>query len=419
MLENCRSFLWRAHQWPPLSPGTQSLWLCPDHLQCITFKMMCSVFLCYSFSGHLKGKTQLWPDFGPPMVLHWTGQESSQSPHSPFTCSPWSLCDVLGEIKQLGCDCDLIWFDSPDDQFLCCTKVCRCCQPKRIWCDINDLPSWCSILWQTGVWGTWQSALTLLCQGPHTSNIGGLIFCHLINLWWQILQFGLTVVHWVYCIPLYWKGKTHCSWSTVKQPPPPFCKHLSFMGQLFFTIFITFVFRTKLTKFSQHWHWAYNPGNYKLYHHQFWFHIQPILSPPSSTSPWSSAWSISPSSKSSSHHDNKNQDKSSDENSKCHPRQSTSAKSNQPPFQEIKIKTKGRVKLSSHILNQPVIGSLLREWYPQLFGPRVWRSAWARINEFKIVVKVDQFMLLWILKNTWSIVEQRCHYVLCKTPPKP
>ena len=194
---------------------------------------------------------------------------------------------------------------------------------------------------------------------------------------------------------------------------------LIFNGSTVFHHFYHFCLQDQI-KFSQHWHWAYNPGNYKLYHHQFWFHIQPILSPPSSTSPWSSAWSMPPlSSKSSSHHDNKNQDKSSDENSKCHPRQSTSAKSNQPPFQEIKIKTKGRAKLSSHILNQPVIGSLLREWYPQLFGPRVWRSAWAWINEFKIVVKVDQFMLLWILKNTWSIVEQRCHYVLCKTPPKP
>ena len=106
--------------------------------------------------------------------------------------------------------------------------------------------TWCSILWQTGVWGTWQSALALLCQGPHTSNIG-LIFFHHINLWWQRLQFWLTVVHWVYCIPLYWKGKTHCSWSTVKHPAPPFCKHLSLMGQLFFTIFVTFVFMAKLS----------------------------------------------------------------------------------------------------------------------------------------------------------------------------
>ena len=247
MLENCRNFfdvLTSDHHY---SQEHNLYGFAPTTCNVLHLKW-CALFFCVTaFQGHLKGKTQLWPDFGPPMVLHWTGQESSQSPHSPFTCSPWSLCDVLGEIKQLGCDCDLIWFDSPDDQFLCCTKVCRCCQPKRIWCDKNDLLTWCSILWQTGVWGTWQSALALLCQGPHTSNIGGLIFFHHINLWWQRLQFWLTVVHWVYCIPLYWKGKTHCCWSTVKHPAPPFCKRLSLMGQLFFTIFVTFVFMAKLS----------------------------------------------------------------------------------------------------------------------------------------------------------------------------
>ena len=85
MLENCRSFLWRAHQWPPLSPGTQSLWLCPDHLKGITFKMISSYilfFLCYSF---FRGTWKEKHNSGLILAPQWFCIEPDRSPHSPPT----------------------------------------------------------------------------------------------------------------------------------------------------------------------------------------------------------------------------------------------------------------------------------------------------------------------------------------------
>ena len=107
-----QEFLWRAHQWPPLFPGTQSLWLCPDHLQCITFKMMCPVFLCYSFSGAPERKNTTLAWFWPPngFALNRTGVVTVP----PLPLHVFTLvivrCTRGNQTTWLWLRFDLIWF---------------------------------------------------------------------------------------------------------------------------------------------------------------------------------------------------------------------------------------------------------------------------------------------------------------------
>ena len=79
-----QEFLWRAHQWPPLFPGTQSLWLCPDHLEGITFKIIFSYIVFFElqfFRGTWKEKH----NSGLILAPQWFCIEPDRSRHSPPT----------------------------------------------------------------------------------------------------------------------------------------------------------------------------------------------------------------------------------------------------------------------------------------------------------------------------------------------